>query len=579
MDKEIKIFSEKHRREILADGELAFSLVYLTGGRWVVMDRDEAKPVRLGRLDECLAWASRRAAESLAIDSKVCGDFSVTQIKELARRIGAEAVYSLDGIRVRGKGRSLRFDSITEALEGLTKLWKDALETKAAKRRYLSKVVASEKKAAAQRRLADLQKLEGLAIAAGVKVRATAEFETFIISGPSVAGDEVQVVGLRRAIVWLEAKTPSIEIALYGSPDVGFGWIAAWTTIPGRDGGRTGTGEPVEHSSRTDAVLIASRTLETAGISGEAWVYDPTGTWRARFDVARPPIYGQLKWEDAPVLEVSAQDIIEAAQEVGDDLIIEPRDGSVEGLPEEPGEARNSSETPPQEGGVDSEEADMSRKIAWNIVWRDIRDEGPAHAPEVWESEGLEYRFHIQKRPGLDRPFFLWAIDEEPIRGAAGKALDQLEKPVPTRESSRLLRQSDSFDDVAFAAHRARRNRAGDRVDKLDQIDEELEAVRTFAFGLGGEGDRPSFQWRDLIFRAAVRDDFPPNYKTPIFWGLSGSGDIEAAQALGELANEAAKLVFGAKKVERPDVVLWVKSQMGLDEPAPPSEGQGIREA
>lgn len=98
------------------------------------------------------------------------------------------------------------------------------------------------------------------------------------------------------------------EICLYGIQQKGFGYIAQ------SKAGLVGDGE-LSYSSCTQAVWAACLALATAGIAvdGEAWVYMPGGKSRAKIALAQPGYFGNMKWEAAPVLVISAADIEAAA--------------------------------------------------------------------------------------------------------------------------------------------------------------------------------------------------------------------------------------------------------------------------
>lgn len=107
------------------------------------------------------------------------------------------------------------------------------------------------------------------------------------------------------------AKSKKIvaEICLYGASRCGHGWLAM---VQGQNR-PMGDGQPVSGIGMTAAIWNACDALQKAGISGAAAVFAPSGTVMAKVDLAERKHAGDLHWEAAPVLVVSAADIEAAA--------------------------------------------------------------------------------------------------------------------------------------------------------------------------------------------------------------------------------------------------------------------------
>lgn len=103
---------------------------------------------------------------------------------------------------------------------------------------------------------------------------------------------------------------PTSEICLYGTSARGVGWLALGSAFKGF----LGTGEPKGGVGFTEAVWDACMALREAGSAGTAWVYEPSGMRRAVINIASPCYFGDLKWEDVPVMTVEAAGLVAASR-------------------------------------------------------------------------------------------------------------------------------------------------------------------------------------------------------------------------------------------------------------------------
>lgn len=96
------------------------------------------------------------------------------------------------------------------------------------------------------------------------------------------------------------------SVCLYGSQSCGFGFI----TSTGH-----GDGEPSPRRSATAAMWEGLRHLRDGGAT-TARVFAPGGRLVAQVDLRRSPwpYFGELRWSAAPVLVLSAADVIAAAE-------------------------------------------------------------------------------------------------------------------------------------------------------------------------------------------------------------------------------------------------------------------------
>src|SRR5262245_39252201 len=110
-----------------------------------------------------------------------------------------------------------------------------------------------------------------------------------------------------------DEKDPIIgDICLYGSPDVGYGFLAEH-----RDGRRFGDGEPRHYWSLTDAMWMAAIDLRGGyelGGTERARVFSPDGERMALLDLHGLRYFGELDWGPIPVLTISHEDIVAAAE-------------------------------------------------------------------------------------------------------------------------------------------------------------------------------------------------------------------------------------------------------------------------
>lgn len=100
------------------------------------------------------------------------------------------------------------------------------------------------------------------------------------------------------------------EICLYGTSQIGFGYIAA---LP--DGRMFGDGSPVRDRTATDAIWLAVDDVRGAGADGgQVAIYAPGGERVAYAPLWSVPSYGLLQWEAAPVYEISVAEIVRHSQ-------------------------------------------------------------------------------------------------------------------------------------------------------------------------------------------------------------------------------------------------------------------------
>lgn len=99
------------------------------------------------------------------------------------------------------------------------------------------------------------------------------------------------------------------QICLYGATHCGHGWLAM---VQGRNR-PMGDGQPVSGCGMTAAIWNACDALQKSGISGKAAVFAPCGTVMAKIDLSERMYAGDLHWEAAPVIEISAAEIEAAA--------------------------------------------------------------------------------------------------------------------------------------------------------------------------------------------------------------------------------------------------------------------------
>ncbi len=101
---------------------------------------------------------------------------------------------------------------------------------------------------------------------------------------------------------------PVAEICLYGTMDVGAGWLANIANGT-KCGLYLGNGEPVRGRSMTEAVWLAVEAIREAGVSkGAVRVFMSGGQRCADVDLGGyVPCFGDLPWQPAPVYMVSAE--------------------------------------------------------------------------------------------------------------------------------------------------------------------------------------------------------------------------------------------------------------------------------
>jgi hypothetical protein len=101
-------------------------------------------------------------------------------------------------------------------------------------------------------------------------------------------------------------------VCMYGNHGVGTGWLA---TLP--DGRLLGDGE-LTQGNFTDSLHLAARALKDAGTErGVIRVFDAGGRYCADVELSKIRYYGDLNWLPAPVVTISAEDLIAAAEAQG----------------------------------------------------------------------------------------------------------------------------------------------------------------------------------------------------------------------------------------------------------------------
>jgi hypothetical protein len=121
----------------------------------------------------------------------------------------------------------------------------------------------------------------------------------------------------------MSAKTRIVgEICMYGnSQTCGAGWLAAVEpTLDKRNRSVAqstllGDGDPKIGRAFTEALWQACDAIrETGPTAGLVRVYEPGGHWCATTSLSQPVCYGDLEWTPAPVLTISVEEIMAAAE-------------------------------------------------------------------------------------------------------------------------------------------------------------------------------------------------------------------------------------------------------------------------
>lgn len=106
-----------------------------------------------------------------------------------------------------------------------------------------------------------------------------------------------------------ETPTFAAEIALYGTREIGTGWLARLA-----DGRMAGTGEPNARFGLTEAIWAACDAIRALGTErGKVAITAPGGSLAAEADLRWVPSAGAMKWNAARVYTISAADIERAA--------------------------------------------------------------------------------------------------------------------------------------------------------------------------------------------------------------------------------------------------------------------------
>ena len=113
----------------------------------------------------------------------------------------------------------------------------------------------------------------------------------------------------------LEMANKKVEggICLYGPHSGKTGWLAYAGEM--KDHNFVGDGVPVDGKGATESVFEACAALEKLGVTGLVWVYAPCGKKKSLENVRKPSYYGNMKWVDAEVYLISAEEIERAACE------------------------------------------------------------------------------------------------------------------------------------------------------------------------------------------------------------------------------------------------------------------------
>ena len=108
------------------------------------------------------------------------------------------------------------------------------------------------------------------------------------------------------------------EICLYGNHETGAGWLARTA-----DGAMLGDGEPRVGRSNTEAVWQACDEVRRSYAPSKRLphqttvrIFAPGGRRMADTTLGNPGYFGDLKWQAATVLEISAEAIEAAATKV-----------------------------------------------------------------------------------------------------------------------------------------------------------------------------------------------------------------------------------------------------------------------
>lgn len=118
-------------------------------------------------------------------------------------------------------------------------------------------------------------------------------------------------------------RTVIADICLYGNHNTGAGWLASPTNdvkpAAGTRRPMLGNGEPVRGRSCTEAVWLAADAIRNFRLGyglknkGTLAIFAPGGELVAYVELnGRVPAFGDLRWERAPVYEVSAETILAA---------------------------------------------------------------------------------------------------------------------------------------------------------------------------------------------------------------------------------------------------------------------------
>lgn len=104
-------------------------------------------------------------------------------------------------------------------------------------------------------------------------------------------------------------NTHVADVCLYGNHETGGGYL-----VSTRNNGILGDGEPRKRRSMTEAVWLALDELRLVEPKGRVRVFCPSGRMMAWLGVNETTYYGNLSWEPAPVLEISAEELEKAAR-------------------------------------------------------------------------------------------------------------------------------------------------------------------------------------------------------------------------------------------------------------------------
>src|ERR1700679_2149447 len=106
-----------------------------------------------------------------------------------------------------------------------------------------------------------------------------------------------------------KAKRIVGEVALYGTSQIGAGWIA-----PTAAGVWIRDGEPKLGRSFTEAIFQACAAIAKSESSGVVRIYSPDGQRVAETPVSLPRYFGDLSWQPAQQYVLALADLVEVGK-------------------------------------------------------------------------------------------------------------------------------------------------------------------------------------------------------------------------------------------------------------------------